>query len=114
MRDAFGRLIKTDFLGKKIPTKRLKREVLAENIRKGKAAEEMARFDAAIQGIEYERTGRGHDFKAYKRSIITGKREFKGYREIKSSSTAPISKLQQKTKKKTPNYKVIRVKPLIY
>ncbi len=108
-RDIFGNLIKKDIFGRRISKKQLKREVIAENRQRGKIAEESAVLNAAIQGIEYKRTGRGHDFKAYRTDILTGKRKFLGYREIKSGN-AKLSKLQQKTKKKKSNYKVIREK----
>ena len=113
-RDLFGNLIKRDILGRKIPKKEIKREVITENRRKGKSGEEAYVMRAQLAGYEVERTGKGHDFKLYKRDFLTGKRKFVGYREIKSSSTAPVSKLQKKTKKKKSNYKVIREDPFMF
>lgn len=108
-KDIWGNLIKTDIYGNKISKKSLKRQVIAENRRKGKEAEEGAKFSASLQGIDYVRTGRGHDYKAYKKDMLTGKKTFLGYREIKSSSTAPLSKLQKEKKKQMRGkYKVVR------
>ena len=114
MRDFFGNLIKTNPLtGKKLSKKQIKRDVMYGSRINGKNAEESAKMMASMQGITYVRTGRGHDFKAYKTDLLTGKKTFLGYREIKSSSTAPLSKLQKKTKKKMKGkYKVIRQDPL--
>lgn len=112
LRDFFGQIIRRNIFGGRISRKQIKREVISENRRKGSAAEENAKFNAMLQGIEYERTGRGHDFKAYKTNIITGKKTFLGYREIKSSLTAPLSELQKKTQKKMKGkYKIIRQNP---
>lgn len=109
MRDFFGNRIKVNPLtGKTLSKKQIKREVIAENRRKGKETEQAYVLQATIAGYEVERTGRGHDFKVRKRNPFTGKVTYTGYREIKSSATAPVSKLQQKTKKNKSNYKVIR------
>ena len=62
---------------------------------------------ARLSGYEVERTGKGHDFRVRKRDPFTGKVTYSGVREIKSGN-AKLSKLQQKTKKKQSNYKVIR------
>ena len=113
-RDIFGNLIKTDVFGRKKSKKELKREVIDENRRKGKAAEEAYRMSAALRGVDVERTGRGHDFVERERDLWTGKVKRTTYKEIKSSSTAPLSKLQKKTKKKKGNYKVERIEPLFY
>lgn len=109
-RDLFGRLIRTDILGRKIPKKQIKREVLEENLRRGKAAENAYIMRAQLAGYEVERTGRGHDFRIKKRDILTGKVTYSGVREIKSGN-ARLSKLQQKTRRKQSNYKVIRQEP---
>lgn len=88
--------------------KQVKRETIAQNRERGRMGEVMATLGAATQGIEYERTGKGHDYKAYKTDPFTGKRKFIGYREVKTGN-AKLSKLQQKTKKKKRNYKVVRM-----
>ena len=112
-RDIFGNIIRTNpWTGKKISKKQIKREVITENRRKGKAAEEAYKMRAQLAGYEVENTGRGHDVKLSKRNIFTGKKQFVGYREIKSSSTAPVSKLQDKTRRKMRGkYKVVRENP---
>jgi hypothetical protein len=112
-RDIFGNLTKTDIFGRKISKKELKREVLDENRRKGKAAEDAYRMSATLRGVEVERTGKGHDFVERERDLWTGKVKRTKKVEVKSSSTAPLSKLQKKTKKKG-NYKVERIEPLFY
>ena len=106
-RDIFGKLIKSDIYGRKISKKQIKREVINENRRIGKAAEDSYVMKARLSGYEVERTGKGHDFRVRKRDPFTGKITYSGVREIKSGN-AKLSKLQQKTKKKQSNYKVIR------
>jgi hypothetical protein len=77
-----------DFLGRKLS----KKEVLEENQRSGKQSEILHVGLAAMQGKEAIRTT---------------------YVEVKSSSTAPLSELQKKTKKKKDkNYRVERIDPL--
>ena len=110
----FGNMIKTDIFGRKKSKKQIKREVLAENRMRGRAAEDSYMTRAQLAGYEVERTGRGHDFRVRKRDMLTGRVTYSGVREIKSSPTAPVSKLQKKMKKKKSNYKVIREKPLFY
>jgi hypothetical protein len=110
-RDIFGRLIKTDILGRKIPKKQLKREVLQENRRRGKAAEQSFRMSAALRGEEVERAPHGRDFIVRKRNLFTGKIQRTTHVEVKSSRTAPLTKLQEKTKRKKSNYKVVRINP---
>lgn len=110
-RDIFGKIVKRDMLGRRISKKQIKREVIAENRRKGKSAEDAYVMRAQLAGYEVERTGKGHDFRIRKRNPWTGKVTYSGLREVKSSKTAPISKLQKRTKKKKSNYKVIRQEP---
>ena len=113
MRDWVGNLIKEDLLtGRKKSKKELKREVLAENRQNGKSGEDTYRLIAMANGEELERAPRGRDFISRKRNPFTGKVRIT-HVEVKSSSTAPLSKLQKKTKKKRTNYKVVRVNPLI-
>ena len=99
--------IKSDILGRKVSKKQIKREVIDENRRRGKAAEDSYVMKARLLGYEVERTGKGHDFRVRKRDQFTGKVIYSGVREIKSGN-AKLSKLQQKTKKKQSNYKIIR------
>ena len=108
MRDLFGNVMRTDIFGRKIPKKQIKREVLAENRQKGKAAEEAYKRSAALRGAEVERSPRGQDFIERQRNTWTGRVTKTTHVEVKSSSTAPLSKLQQRTKKNKPNYKVVR------
>lgn len=113
-RDIFGNIIRTDLYGNKIPKKKIKRDVIAENRRKGKAAEESYRMNAFLRGVKVERSPRGKDFIERQTDWLTGKVKRTTHVEVKSSKTAPLSKLQNKTKKKKSNYKVIRINPLIY
>ena len=106
-RDIFGRIVKTDMFGKKITKRQIKREVIEENRRRGKAAEDSYVMKARLSGYEVERTGKGHDFRVRKGDPFTGKVTYSGVREIKSGNSK-LSKLQQKTKKKQSNYKVVR------
>ena len=114
MRDIFGQIIRTDFYGNKIPTKKIKRDVLVENTRRGKAAENSYRSSAFLRGEEVERSPRGKDFIVRKRNWLTGKVTRTIHVEIKSSKSAPLTKLRKKTRKKKTNYRVIRIDPLIY
>ena len=113
-RDIFGRRVKTDVFGRKIPKKQIKREVLEENRRKGKAAEDSYKLGASLRGEEVERSPHGRDFIVRRRNLFTGKVERTTHVEVKSSSTAPLSKLQQKTKRKKSNYKVVREEPMLW
>ena len=106
-RDIFGRIVKTDIFGKKISKRQIKREVIGKNRLRGKAAEDSYVMKARLSGYEVERTGKGHDFRVRKRDPFTGKVTYSGVREIKSGN-AKLSELQQRTKKKQSNYKVIR------
>lgn len=110
-RDFFGNLLKTDLQGKKIPKKQIKREVLEENCRRGKAAEQSFKLGATLRGEEVERSPHGRDFIVRKRNFFTGRVERTTHVEVKSSSTAPLSELQKKTKRKKSNYKVVRINP---
>ena len=112
MRDVFGNITRTDIFGRKISKKQIKRDVIAENRRKGQAGEEAIRMRYALQGYEMERTGRGHDFRARKRDIFSGKVIESKVVEVKTGKSQ-LSKLQRKTKSKG-NYKVERVEPMFY
>ena len=85
--------------GKK-SSKERKREVLEENKRKGKAAEDRYVFEETMKGREVERTGRGSDFRVRERDPWTGRVKSSRLKEVKSSSTAPVSRLQKKGVKK--------------
>ncbi|MFH0714177.1 MAG: hypothetical protein V1847_00270 [Candidatus Diapherotrites archaeon] len=111
-RDLYGNIIKTDIFGNKKSKKQIKRDIIAENRAKGQVAERTYVMRAQMSGYEVERTGRGSDFRVRKRHPLTGRVVYSGLREVKSSKSAPVSKLQQKTKKKKSNYKVIREEPL--
>ena len=90
-----------------------KRARLQRNKARGKAAEDetMASY-RVLGGYQVKRTGRGHDFKATRQDVFTGKKETK-YVEVKSGN-AQLSKLQKKTKGKKGNYVVERRDPLFY
>lgn len=110
-RDILGNVIKMDILGRKYSKKQIKREVLEENRRRGKSAEESYKMGAYLRGEEVERSPHGRDFVVRKRNIFTGRVTRTTHVEVKSSSTAPLSSLQKKTKKKQSNYKVVRQNP---
>ena len=87
--------------------KQRKRDILEQNRENGKHAEEMYRREADLYGIDYKRTGKGHDFEEKRYDWQTGKTR-KVKVEVKSND-APLSKLQKKTRKKNPkNYEVRR------
>lgn len=111
-RDILGRLMKTDILGRKIPKKQLRREVLEENRRRGRDAEEVFRLRAALRGEEVERAPHGRDFVVRRRDIFTGRVLRTTHVEVKSSRTAPLSKLQKNTRRNKSNYKVEVIDPL--
>ena len=110
-RDMWGRLIKTNILGERYSKKQIKREVLEENKIRGKAAEESYRINANLRGVEVERSPKGRDFIERNRNPFTGRVTRTTHVEVKSSSTAPLSKLQKKTKANKSNYKVVRQRP---
>jgi len=112
VRDLFGNVMRTDIFGRKISKKQIKKDVLEENRRKGRAAEASFVVNAQLSGYEVERTGRGHDYRIRKRDL-TGRVVYSGVREIKSGN-AKLSQLQEQTKKKKSNYKVIRHDPMFY
>jgi len=91
--------------------KQRKKQQLKDNIRKGKSAEEEVRMEYTMRGYEVERTGKGSDYRVRRRNPFTGRVEESKLIEVKSSRTAPVSKLQKKTKKKKSNYKVERREP---
>ena len=107
MRDIFGNVVKTDIFGHRISKKQQKKEVLAENRAKGKAAEEAYEMGAALRGARVERSPHGRDYIERQTNMFTGKVTRTTHVEVKSGN-AKLSKLQQKTKRKTSNYKVVR------
>lgn len=103
-----------EFLFGRRPSRRQRsREQLEENIRRGRAAEDSYRFNAALRGVEVERTGRGSDFIERERDIWTGRVRKTTRVEVKSGN-AELSDLQEKTKKKGGRYRVERYNPPIY
>ena len=111
-RDLFGNWIKADMLGRRISKKQLNREKMDEIRRKGRAGEDTVRMQYELQGYRMERTGRGHDFKATRQDILTGRKESK-YVEVKTGNSQ-LSRLQSKTKSRGVKYKVERVEPFFY
>ena len=85
-----------------------KRMTLNNNKLKGSMAESNYVMGRRLQGYDVQRTGHGHDFVERKVDMWSGKKGSKTYVEVKSSSTAPLSDLQKKTKKKSSNYRVVR------
>jgi len=88
--------------------KHKKKLTLSLNKYKGKLAEEAFVMKQKMQGNEVTRTGRGSDYAVRKVHPFTRERGPKTLVEVKSSKTAPVSKLQKKTQKKTSRYKVVR------
>src|SRR3989338_9859897 len=107
MRDIFDNVLKTDIFGRRLSKKQVKRDILAENKAKGKAAEETYRMGAALRGAQVERSPHGKDFIERQTDTFTGRVTRTTHVEVKSGN-ARLSKLQQRTKKKTSNYKVVR------
>ncbi len=89
-------------------TKFSKRMTLVNNRFKGSMAEQNYVMGRSLQGYEVKRTGRGSDYVERKVNMWSDKKGPKTYVEVKSSRTAPLSKLQKKTKKKISRYKVVR------
>jgi len=82
--------------------KRLKLEL---NKMRGKLAEDVYETFRPAQGYEIKRKPRGSDYEERRVNPLTGRRGPRTLVEIKSTRTAPMSKLQKKTKKKTKRYK---------
>ena len=80
--------------------KQVRRETLEKNRYNGKAAEDRFVMEQSLQGREVERTGRGSDYRVRQRDWLTGKVTSSRLYEVKSSKTAPVSKLQKKGVKK--------------
>ncbi len=108
MRSFSGRMIDSDIFGRKLSKKQIQREVLEENKQRGRNAEDMYRMNAAFRGVEVERSPHGQDFIERERNPWTGKVTKTTHVEVKSSATAPLSPLQEKTMKSKRNYKVKR------
>lgn len=70
---------------------------------RGKIGEDTYKMQSQMRGNEVQRTGRGHDFRERK----AGSKGKWNYVEVKSSSTATVSKLQKKGVKKG-KVKVVR------
>jgi len=95
-----------DFL--KAMKKQKKQMILANNRMRGRMAEENYVTSRRMQGYDVRRTGRGSDYEERKVDMWTGRRGPKTLVEVKSSSSAPVSKLQKKTKRKSSRYRVER------
>ncbi len=102
-----------DILGRKSKT-RTRGEIVAENQRKGKAAErQFVALQRYWHGNKIERTGHGSDYRVTETDRWTGKKKTYLY-EVKSGKKGKLSPLQEKTKKKTRNYRVKHVNPVLY
>lgn len=89
--------------------KNKKKETLIWNKVRGQMAEDNFAATERIKGNTVERKPRGRDFKVTERDPWTGKAQRTVHVEVKSSSTAPLSKLQKRTKKRLGNrYRVER------
>ncbi len=88
-------------------------DTLEKNKENGKIAENMYRTEADLNGVQYRRTGKGHDFEEKRYDYTTGKTQ-KIKVEVKSNN-ASLSKLQKKTRKKNQkNYEVRRYDTSIF
>ena len=86
--------------------RQLARERLEKNKKRGKAGENLVKLKYWVNGWEMERTGRGSDFIARKRSFWSGKVLETKRIEVKTGK-AKLSELQKKTRKRG-HYKVER------
>ena len=77
--------------------KKSRRQINRENQSQGKEGKRIVKRDLEMQGYKVQRTGRGHDFKATKENILTGKKESK-YIQVKTGNS-PLSKLQKQKKR---------------
>jgi len=102
-----------DFLGNKVPKKEIQRAVIDENRRKGRMGEENVKMKFQMRGYDVERSPRGKDFIARKRDIFTGRVTETKHIEVKTGK-AKLSRLQEKTRKNTSNYQVVRDDPLFW
>lgn len=89
--------------------KQNKQIVLANNRVKGRIAEDSYVTSRRMQGYEVTRTGKGSDYSERKINLWTGHKGPKTLVEVKSSQTALISKLQNKTQRKSSRYRVERM-----
>lgn len=85
-----------------------KQLTLNNNKMNGKLAESNYAMSRRFEGYEVIRTGRGSDYKERKVDWLTRQKGPWTHVEVKSSRTAPLSKLQKKTEKKTKRYRVHR------
>lgn len=87
-----------------------KRAILEENRQRGRFHEDMYVMSERMKGNKVKRTGKGHDYKVTEpANILTGSGSRTYYAEVKSSSNAPVSKLQQRNKKQMKGrYRVVR------
>lgn len=102
-----------DIFDRKLSKKHRNRERIAEIRRKGRAGEDSFTMHATLSGYEVERTGRGSDFRIRKRDMFTGRVTESKLVEVKTGRSK-LSKLQQRTKRKKSNYKVVREDPLFW
>lgn len=100
--------------GKRKSDKASKKDMLARNRKRGEVAQQYYEINAAYHGKEIERKPHGQDYVERTRSVRTGRVTKTTRVEIKSSETAPLSKLQKKTKLNKTNYKVKIIKPVMY
>lgn len=101
-----------DIFGNRKSKKQIKRENLEHNKRTGEDGEFRFEVGRMMEGKEVERTGRGSDYRVRERDIY-GKVKRSRLYEVKSSSTAPVSKLQKKNIKKK-KVTLVRYKENLY
>lgn len=71
-----------------------------DNRQKGRQGEREAELWAMRNGLYLERTGKGSDYKVFKIDSFTGRKTFLFYLEVKSSESAPLTKLQKECEKR--------------
>jgi hypothetical protein len=102
-----------DISGKRKTKKQKKRAQLAQNQETGLQKQRIDEIKYKMAGYEVKRVRTGYDFDATRTNPFTGRKEHLKV-ESKSSTTAPMRKLQKKTQKKHKrNYKVERGNGLI-
>ncbi len=81
-----------------------KRLTLGMNQTRGAMAEQGYVARRTLQGYDVRRTGQGSDYSEQKVNWLTGRKSPKSLVEVKSGD-AHLSELQERTKKRTRNYR---------
>ena len=81
--------------------KKNRRQINKDNQEQGKIGEERIKAKYERDGYEVTRTGKGHDYKATRRNLLTGKKESR-YIEVKTGNSQ-LSPLQKKKRRQFGN-----------